>query len=259
MNLEKKILSICLALLLTVCLAATVEAAGNYVIDDAGLLTQQERSELNACAANITRNREIGIYILTVYDYRDYGYSGDVFDTTWQIYHDRKLGMGSDRQGMILLLSMKERDYATFFYGDDTEYAFNAYGQEELEQYFLDDFKRNDWYSGFHDYLTQSRDFMQDAADGDPVRKSSMGRVLIFVAVALLLSGIITLIPYVAMKNVKRKVTAGNYIVGTGLNLTRREDRFTHQTRSVRTIQSSSGSGSRSRSGGGGSGRSGKF
>ena len=255
----KRITAIFLCLLLLSSVVVAASASDKYVFDEAGLLDSSEHQALETLAGEISREQGIGIYIMTVYDYRDYGYSGDVFDTTWQIYHDRKLGMGSDRQGMILLLSMKERDYATFFYGDDTEYAFNAYGQEELEQYFLDDFKRNDWYSGFHDYLTQSRDFMQDAADGDPVRKSSMGRVLIFVAVALLLSGIITLIPYVAMKNVKRKVTAGNYIVGTGLNLTRREDRFTHQTRSVRTIQSSSGSGSRSRSGGGGSGRSGKF
>lgn len=257
----KRIIAMLLCLLVCVSAAVTVSASDKYVFDEAGLLDASEHQALEALAEEISREQGIGIYIMTVYDYRDYGYSGDVYDTTWQIYHNRKLGMGTDRQGMILLLSMEDRDYATFFYGEDTEYAFDAYGQEALEAYFLDDFRENDWYSGFHDYLTQSRSFMEDAAQGSPVRKSSMGRVLAFVAVALLLSVVITMVPYFAMRNVKRQTGAGNYITGNGLTLTRREDRFTHQTRSVRTIErsSGSGSGSRSRSGGGGSGRSGKF
>ncbi len=256
----RKILSICLAFLLTVCLAATVEAAGNYVIDDAALLTQQERSELNAYAANIARNREIGIYILTVYDYRDYGEEYEIFDVLWNYYHDNGLGYGPNREGMILMLSMRERDYATFYYGERTEYAFNSYGQEQHETYFLDNFGYDDWYGGFVDYLTVAEDYLLQAALGDPVRESPWPMALLFVCIALAIAGIATAVEWSKMKNVARKTDAIEYQTDSGLALTVRTDQFIRQTVTRRKIQTQSSSGgSGARVGGGGSGRSGKF
>ena len=256
----RKILSICLALLLTVCLAATVEAAGNYVIDDAALLTQQERSELNAYAANIAKNREIGIYILTVYDYRDYGEEYEIFDVLWNYYHDNGLGYGQNREGMILMLSMRERDYATFYYGERTEYAFNSYGQEQHETYFLDNFGYDDWYGGFMDYLTVAEDYLLQAALGEPVRESPWPMALLFVCIALAIAGIATAVEWSKMKNVARKTDAIEYQTDSGLALTVRTDQFIRQTVTRRKIQTQSTSGgSGARVGGGGSGRSGKF
>lgn len=256
----RKFVSICLALLLTVCLAAPAAAAENYVIDDAFLLTEQERAELNSYAAKIAETQGIGVYILTVYDYRDYGEEYEIFDVLWNYYHDHRLGWGENREGMILMLSMRGRDYATFFYGDRTEYAFNSYGQEQHEAYFLDDFGYNDWYGGFWDYLTVAEDYMVRAAAGDPVRESAWPMAMLFILIALAIAGIATWIEWGKMKNVARKTEALQYQTGSGLNLSMCTDQFIRQTVTRRKIQpQSSHGGSRSHSGGGGSGRSGKF
>jgi len=256
----RKILSICLTLLLIVCLAAPAAAAGNYVMDDAGLLTEQERAELNAYAAKIAETQEIGIYILTVYDYRDYGEEYEIFDVLWNYYHDNRLGWGENREGMILMLSMRGRDYATFFYGDRTEYAFNSYGQEQHETYFLDNFGYDDWYGGFMDYLTVAEDYMARAAAGDPVRESPWPMAMVFICIALAIAAIATLIEWGKMKNVAMKTDALRYQTEAGLNLTVQTDQFIRQTVTRRKIQTQSSSGgSGPRSGGGGSGRSGKF
>ena len=50
------------------------------------------------------------------------------------------MGEGPDRDGIMLLLSMDDRDWAMFCYGSRCEYAFNSYGQQKLEKVFLDNF-----------------------------------------------------------------------------------------------------------------------
>jgi len=262
----RKLLTLCLSLLLLAGLALPVSAAGvEYVMDDAGLLLPEQQIALNIYAEEITKTYGIGIYILTAEDFRDYGEESGIFDVLWNYYHDNALGFGPDRQGMILMLSMRGRDYATFFYGADTEYAFNTAGQVELENSFLPYFGNNDWYGGFWDYLAVSEDFMARAAAGDPVRENPWPRAGVFVLIALLISLVITRIQWSRMANVSAQVGASRYQTGEGLVLTHRQDRFLNQTVSRRKIPqpSSSGSGgssrSRSHSGGGGRGRSGKF
>ena len=120
-------------------LAEQSAPATPYVIDDARLLTIEQRQELNAYAEKITETYGMGIYIMSVEDFHNYGEEPQIFDVLWNYYHDNSLGYGADRQGMILMLSIAERDFATFFYGEDTEYAFNGFGQAQLENYFLDD------------------------------------------------------------------------------------------------------------------------
>ena len=159
----------------------------------------------------------------------------------------------------MLLLSMRERDWATFFYGPTAEYAFDAYGQEELEDAYLDYFRDNDWYGGFAGYINECGRYLELAAQGTPVRRSPVGAILIVVLVSCLIALIVCMILRGKMKSVAKKTEAGSYISAAGLSLTRREDQYTHTTTTQRKIESSSSSGSSSESGGGGSGRSGKF
>lgn len=235
-----------------------------YVIDDARLLTLEQRQELNAYAEKITETYGMGIYVMAVEDFHDYGEESQIFDVLWNYYHDNSLGYGANRQGMILMLSMAERDFATFFYGEDTEYAFNSFGQAQLENYFLDDFGDDNWYDGFKDFLTAGEDFMEKAAAGEPVRDNPWSLASVFVLIALFASFVVTRLLWMKMANVAAQKGANRYQTADGLVLTKQVDQFLTQTVRRRKIESSdSGSGksgsSRAHSGGGGSGRSGKF
>ena len=235
-----------------------------YVIDDARLLTIEQRQELNTYAEKITETYGMGIYIMSVEDFHNYGEEPQIFDVLWNYYHDNSLGYGADRQGMILMLSIAERDFATFFYGEDTEYAFNGFGQAQLENYFLDDFGSDDWYDGFMDFLVASEDFMAKAAAGEPVRDDPWSLASVFVLIALFVSFVVTRLLWMKMANVAAQKGAKRYQTAEGLVLTKHIDQFLTQTIRRRKIESSdSGSGkagsSQAHTGGGGSGRSGKF
>ena len=170
------------------------------------------------------------------------------------------MGEGPNRDGIMLLLSMDDRDWAMFCYGSRCEYAFNSYGQEKLEKVFLDDFRENDWYGGFEDYVKECRVYLEKASAGKPVRASLFYPLLIVIGLSLLAAAAIVAVVWEKMNSVAEKATANAYISGA-LRLTEQTDQFTHKTTSSRKIErsSSSGSSSQSESGGGGSGRSGKF
>ena len=257
----RKLLNICAALLLVVSLALPAFAADTpYVIDDAGLLTPQQRQELNDYAEEIANEYGIAVYMMTVQDFHAYGEEPQIFDVLWNYYHDNKLGSGKDREGMILMLSMAERDFATFYYGKNTEYAFNGYGQKEQEGHFLDNFASDDWYGGFWDYLSSAERFMEKAAAGTPVRESPWPMAALFVGIACFISFIITMMRWNKMKTVSAAKTATHYQSPLGLALSGNEDLFVRREVTHRRVESTStASASQAHTGGGGSGRSGKF
>ena len=251
-----------LALMLCAALAVTVAAASEpqlyCVTDMAGLLTPDEDLELEEMAQQLGEQYDVGVYIVTVDDFRDTGESS-VYKATYTIYHEFTMGLGPNRDGIMLLLSMAERDYAMFVYGKEAEYAFNGYGQEQLEEVFLDDFADDDWYGGFQDYLDECGDYLQKAESGHPVRASATKYIVISIALALIIALIVCGVLTGKMKSAVKQATADAYVAG-GLNLTQNTDFFTHRTQTRTKIErGDSSSSSSSESGGGGSGRSGKF
>ena len=104
-----------------------------YIFDNSDLLTFDEWEKLEARAADISQRHGCGVYVAFVDDFTEYGYGNDVYKTTYQLYHANELGMGENRDGIIILLSMDDRDYAMFVYGENAEKAFDKYGQEQLE------------------------------------------------------------------------------------------------------------------------------
>ena len=236
---------------------AFAEAQLYYVTDEVGLLTEDEDLQLESMAKSVSKRYGVGVYIVTVDDYQKYG-TGDVFDVTYGIYHEYTMGEGENRDGIMLLLSMAERDWAMFCYGERCEYAFNEYGQEQLEDVFLDNFSEDDWYGGFEDYIEECSVYLQKAAEGRPVRESPAFYIIIMTGMSLFIAFLAVGIMWVRMKSVAKERTAAAYVAGD-LNLTGQNDVFTYRTETRQKIESSSSGGSRSHSGGGGSGRSGKF
>ena len=140
---KQKLTALLLVLLLAVTLVLPVMAAAPYVDDEAALLTLSEVETLEARAAEISEHYGVGVYICIVDDFGDYGYP-DVATASYSIYHAQSLGYGSGRDGILLLLSMSNRKYATFVYGDKAEPIFPDAKLIKLEDGFLDDFADDD-------------------------------------------------------------------------------------------------------------------
>lgn len=102
---KKRLFSIALCLMLLLSLCVTAHAAdGAYLIDEPGLLTQDEAETLESRAAELTGRYGIGVYIAVVDDFTDY--ASDCETASEEIYLANGFGVGSEQNGILLMLSM---------------------------------------------------------------------------------------------------------------------------------------------------------
>lgn len=259
---KMRVLSLLAALVLVIALCPPALAADAvpYVLDLEGLLDQDQADRLERQAETLAGQYGCGVYIVTVNDYTDYG-AGDVFDVAQALYLDgaNGFGVGDGREGVLLLLSMSERDYALFVYGELAETAVNDYSRGRLEDAFLDNLGENDWFGGFSDYQSVCGQLLARAAAGEPVGPSPAPYIAGSVAVSMVIALVVCLILKGRMKSVRQGTEASRYIFGGGVKLTQQSDRYSHSTETRRRIEKNTG-GARSGGGGGrGSGSSGKF
>lgn len=229
-----------------------------HVIDMEEILNEDEWEELEVKATNISVDQGCGVYVVILDDYELYGSGSSVYNVATEIYNDEanEYGFGENRDGILLLLSMEDRDYALFVHGEKAEYAFNDYARDLLEDAFLDDFGDNDWNAGLNDYLDTAEKCIIQAAEGKPVKKSPVLYILGSIGISMAVAFIICWQQKEKMESVHAKEEAKSYAVA-GVQLTAQSDQFTHTTVTRRTIEKNSSSSRES--GGGGSGRSGKF
>ena len=274
---KAKLCALILALLLLLSLSAAAfadsatETLENYVSDAAGLLTDQQQQTLEAAARAASEKHACGIYVITIGDFRDFGFSS-VDACAEAFYNHYQLGLGNERNGILLLLSMNDRDYALKAYGGGAHEAFTDYGSYRLSDSFIRYFRQNDWYGGFADYINNAEDFLTRAAAGNPVDVPQNQNTGLSSGVkTAMIIGIPALIAFGSCEGMKRKMKpvkqaafADDYLLQGGIHLDVKKDVFVNRsvTRTVIRTERSSGGG-----GGGGttinsggfSGHSGKF
>lgn len=227
------------------------------VVDLSGVLSMNQDAVLEEMISSIANPYQCGCYIVVTDNLYEYG--EDASDAVINLYHDNNLGIGEGRDGILLLLDPVNRKFAFFVYGDNAEYIFNAYGQEQLEQVFLDDFGNDLWYDGLEDFVAECGEYMELAAQGNPVAKSKTIYYVGAVLGALVIAAIVCAVLVMQMKSVATANDAANYVAAGGLMLTQRSDVFAYKSTTTRDLSDDDDNDSSSFSGGGGSGRSGSF
>lgn len=165
------------------------------------------------------------------------------------------LAASHDSNGIMLALSMAERDFQMLAHGDTANAAFTDYGKYIMQDEFLDNFREDDWYGGFADYIAACGRYLEANANGTPIdvepsdeteeeyEPLSFGDKLFFAALmafrfglplGLIVAFIVCAVYKRQLKSVRRATEAARYTVSGGAEITAREDRFTHTTE-VRT------------------------
>lgn len=268
MEMKKKItLSLLLALCLVLSLGGVALASSQitmpHVTDAVGLLSNEEIMALEQQAGQIEDSYGCAPYILVVEDFRVYEDTTDIFEAGMNLYERWELGHGPEKNGLLLILSMAERDYALVTYGSVTHRAFTDYGQDALCEQFLDNFRNDDWAGGFRDYLDGCAWLLEQAKNGTPydVDTAPKGFSPLILVIPLVLALAVCLVLTAQMKTAKRKTEAGDYMVQGGAEMRVVQDIFTHRTVTRQVIQSENkgGGGGTTINARGFSGKSGKF
>ena len=236
---KKALISLLLLLSLLCCLTVSVhaEARLDYVNDYAGLLSDYERQSLSEEAAQLSEQYDCGVYIVIVGDYREF-VNGNIETFTEEVFHSYGLGRGESENGVILGMSMDDRDYDIYAHGDFGNYAFTDYGKEQLADSFLDNFRRNDWAGGFRDFVENSGELMRRARNGEPLDQwisdepeEHFGVIELFIClfVGLITGGATVSGMKKQMKTAVEQTRASGYVPKGGVNLRVQSDQFVNR------------------------------
>ncbi|MDD4509519.1 MAG: TPM domain-containing protein [Oscillospiraceae bacterium] len=204
------------------------------VIDQAGLLTEDELEELSDRAATITGEYQCSVCILTVQSIGD----STRREYAKAFYQQNQMGYGEEQSGILFMVSMENREYVTITYGYGIT-AFTDYGIEQLEHALLPDLSDGQYFSSFSLYLDKCQQYLEEAAQGTPVdvgdgedfSYEDRGEIsLVGIGGSLLIALLVALIVCWClirqMKTAAQKREADRYVPEDGFQITGREDLF---------------------------------
>lgn len=241
----KRYLSMIITMILVSFLAVTVftdtyaNTGESRLADNASLLTDSEASSLLEKLDAISTRQDFDVVIVTT-DTLDgkspMAYADDYYD-------EHGYGMGSNNDGVLLLVSMEDRDWwmSTTGFGID---AITDAGVEYISDAFMDDLSDGNYADAFQTYANLCEDFVIQAKTGKPYDVGHMpkgelplGRnILISLVAGLVIALIVTMTMRGKMKTVRFKAAASDYMKEGSMNLTESRDLFlyTHLERVAR-------------------------
>ena len=245
---KKRLFSAILVLMLLLSMAVSVSAATDaFVYDDAGLLTEGERSELSGRLAQLSDTYDAQIVVATVASVED----GDVDYYLEYVYDAMGFGYGENFDGVLLLVSMDPREYRILSNG----YCGTAIDSADIDaigSVIVDDLSEGNYADAFDTFAEKCEYYLDGYLNGFPFDFGiSLGIALL---IGVLVGQIVGKVLKGQLKTVRREHRAQNYVKSGSLILTEQRDTFLY--RDVKKIKKATDSNSNTRSSSGGSSRS---
>ena len=225
------------------------------LVDEAGLLTEEESSALLNKLEDISRRYENEVGIVTVNSLE--GKTAEAYADDYYDYNG--YGYGENDDGLLLLISMGEREWAISTYGYSHTTAFTDAGLEYIRGEFQSKLSSGEYAKAFNCFADQCDDFLRQAATGEPYDVGNMPKAKVSpfwlytdLVVAFLISFGRVKAKSGNLKSVKKQESAKSYERSGSLSLQRSTDSFVNRIVTQRTIKNEKDSSSSS-SGSGGS------
>lgn len=248
---KKRLFTIFSALFLSVLLTIPVFAAGDLprLVDAADLLSDSEEMDLLEELDEISERQQVDIVVVTVESLEGESameYADDVFD-----YYS--YGFGDERDGILFLISIEERDWAISTAGYGITAVTDA-GREYMAEMFTSDLREGNYLAAFTTFAELCDDFVTQARTGEPYDVGNFPQepfnvgvsLAIALAAGLVISLIVTGIMRGWLKSVHSQPAADNYVKKGSMRVEKEKDLFLyrHIDRRERPKENSSSGGS---------------
>lgn len=250
---KKKITSVLVTLLSclivavpTLAINVFAESALPRLVDDAELLTNSEETSLLDRIDEVSKDYKCDIVIVTVDSLGDKTsteYADDFFDYNGY-------GFGDTYDGILLLVSMEERDWAISTTGYGIE-VFTDAGLDYIEDEFIPYLSKGEYAKSFNCFVDCCEKFLIQAENGNPYDIDNMPIKLLelkYIPIAIIIGFIIATIVVSVMKSsltsVRNQKAAANYMRNGSMKITNQRDSFLYKNVSkIKRDTSSSSSG----------------
>lgn len=198
------------------------------VVDNAGVLTEEELAALNARADEVSEAQQCDVSVVFVS-----GTDGkDIKNFAFDFYDYNGYGYGVNDDGVMLVVDVAGRNYQCITHSFGA-YAFTDAGQEYADDYYVPHLSDNDWNGAADEFITVADRLLTSARNGAPVDTDNMPKESfnpLIILVDLVIGFVLALIPVGAMKrqlkSVGEKRNAASYVRRDSFRLVRSSDRF---------------------------------
>ena len=219
------------------------------LVDEAGLLSEEESSTLINKLEEISQRQKNEVAVVTVNSLE--GKTAEAYADDYYDYNG--YGYGENDDGLLLLVSMGEREWAVTAYGYCHTVAFTDAGLDYISSEFRRKLSSGEYAKAFDCFADLCDDFLTQAATGEPYDVDNMpkGKVSPFwlytdLVVAFFISFGIVKGKSRNLKSVKKQESAKAYERRGSLSLRRSTDSLVNRIVTQKTIRneknSSSGS-----------------
>ena len=145
---KKKLFSTILVVMLALSMALSVSAAPKtFVLDDAGLLTQQEAAELSGTLSRLSDTYDAQIVVVTIPSAE-----GNDPDSIVEYFYDNMgIGYGENLDGVLLLVCMDPREYRILSNGYCAA-AINTGAIDDIGNAIVNDLSGGDYAEAFEGF-----------------------------------------------------------------------------------------------------------
>ena len=219
------------------------------VVDMAGLLDTEEEEKLQKQLSGIAEKYECDVAVVTVNSCE----GKQIQDYTDDYYEANDYGYGARYDGIILLISMKERKFHMATQGWAIT-AFTDYGMQEIDDRISGLLSDGKYYKAFRKFGDLAEEYIVEAQKGTPFdvdhkyrKRMEIGmKLLISLLAGLAVAGCVVGGMFTQLKSVRVKHTAQEYVRSGSFHVTRQRDIFLYRTVSrikIEKEQNSSGGG----------------
>ncbi|MCI5722846.1 MAG: TPM domain-containing protein [Erysipelotrichaceae bacterium] len=255
---KKKLIAIFASITFLVCILSSfvlptyaTSRTDEYVVDEYGVLDTENVERLNLLAKEYSEKYHINFYIRIL----ETSGSTTIERRAEGVYNSENLGYGEDKDGLMLIMTMQDRQFDILVHGKKARGIFITPVRESIADQVINDYMRYDRYDeGARQFFDSSIKNMHTVNN-------------VKIGIAIIIPAIIGLIVVIALcsKHKTKGISheALSYIPSYGFNLRTSRDFFLNRTisrtYSPRSKSSSGGGGFHSSSGGGFSHTSGHF
>ena len=242
----KRLFSVLLVLSLVFLLTVSASAAQMpRLVDSADLLSADQEADLLARLDQVSGELQVDVVIVTMDSCGGY----DPDDVVEAYYDDYGFGYGTNRDGVVLLLSMAERDWRILSNGFAAD-AITLNDIDRIGDSIVGDLSGGDYYEAFMTYATMCKQEIEDERQFDFDLSLGIsifiGLVVALIAVEVMRGG---------HRSVRSQTGASEYAVPGGLKVTHSNDLFLYRNVNRVHRPKETSSCSSFRGGGGGGGR----
>lgn len=263
---KKKLFALLLALVFSLCCAVPAFAANidrSRVVDGAELLTDDEISALSAKLDEISTRQQMDVVVMTSDDLQGYDTATECAD---ELYEYCGYGFGDEKDGIMLFISMDDRDWAISTCGRAID-VFGEYDCDYIGNEIVPYLSDGDYAAAFERFANLCDQFITNGGIDDddydhdddyddyrnftiPSERLSPMWILVSIVAGILLAVLVVGIMRSKLKTVRFQAAASNYVKHGSMNITDSSDLYLYRTMS-RTPRPKSNDNSSSGGGGG--------